>query len=186
MMNLVLRLQEYTTPANTIVVTDSAAPPGSLPKPVVQTPAAILSPLIDGNGAYIWSPNATSNQSIMLRSTFHIGAISSVQPLTLHVTYAFAANDTISVTGHLEVINLLGNVISSLSLFTADNTQDSQDVAIATGDVALEPEQLAGNYIRIVIVANISSPIVIGLSPNKGRHLGQLTVRENEQKLTHS
>ncbi|QEY22541.1 hypothetical protein D0S48_18790 [Psychrobacillus sp. AK 1817] len=174
---MVLTLQAFTTPANTQVIADTAALPGTLPTPAVPTAPAMLSPLIDGSSAYIWSPNTASNQTVTFQSIFDIGTLPILGlALPLSTFYAYAGNETVSVTATLEVVNLLGIVIATIPLFTDANSGSSQDVAIASGD-ALLAVGLLGNTGRIVINATVTSPTVIGYSANPGRYLGQLTVR---------
>ncbi|MCZ8532241.1 hypothetical protein [Psychrobacillus psychrodurans] len=173
---MVLVLQEFTTPANTTVIADTAAPPGTLPTPAVLTPPAMVSPLIDGSNAYIWSPNTESNQTVTFQSIFDIGALPLLTlALPLSAYYAFAANETVSVTASLEVVNLLGIVIATIPLFAGANSGSSQDVAITSGDT-LVAVGLLGNTGRIVVNATVTSPVAAGYSPNPGRYLGQLTV----------
>lgn len=173
---MVLVLQAYTTPANTLVIADTAALPGTLPTPAVPTPPSIVSPLIDGSGAYIWSPNTESNQTVTFQSTFDIGTLPILTlALPISVYYAFAANETATVTASLEVVNLLGIVVATIPLFTDSNAGNPQNVAIATGD-ALVAIGLLGNTGRIVVDATVTSPTVVGYSPNPGRYLGQITV----------
>lgn len=175
---MVLVLQEYTTPANTLVIADTAAAPGTLPTPAVPTPPAITSPLIDGSSAYIWSPNTTSDQTVTFRSTFEIGSLPILTVgLPISVFYAFAANETATVTASLEVVNLLGIVVATIPLFTDSNAGNPQNVAIASGD-ALVAIGLLGNVGRIVVDATVTSPTVVAYSTNPGRYLGQITVRE--------
>ncbi|SEM11251.1 hypothetical protein SAMN04487786_1039 [Paenisporosarcina quisquiliarum] len=173
---MVLVLQEFTTPANTVVIADTAAPPGTLPTPAVLTPPAMVSPLIDGSNAYIWSPNTESSQTVTFQSTFDIGTLPILTlALPLSAYYAFAANETVSVTASLEVVNLLGTVIATIPLFVGANSGSSQDVAITSGDTLLAVG-LLGNAGRIVVNATVTSPVAAGYSPNPGRYLGQLTV----------
>ncbi|MBT2727552.1 hypothetical protein J7E63_11470 [Bacillus sp. ISL-75] len=98
-----LALQEFTTPANTIVIADTAALPGTLPTPAVFTPPSIISPAIDGNLAYIWSPFTASGQTVTFRSTFFVDLplVSAVVPVS--VFYAFAANGTATVTAPVSI-----------------------------------------------------------------------------------
>lgn len=174
---MVLVLQEYTTPANTVVIADTAAPPGTLPTPAVPTPPAMVSPLVNGSNAYIWSPNTESNQTVTFQSTFDIGALPLLTlALPISAYYAFAANETATVTATLEVVNLLGIVVATIPLFTGSNSGSSQDVAITSGDTLLAIG-LLGNTGRVVVNATVTSPIATGYSPNPGRYLGQLTVR---------
>lgn len=173
---MVLVLQAYTTPANTLVIADTAAAPGTLPTPAVPVPPAIISPLIDGSNAYIWSPNTASSQTVVFRSTFDIGNLPILTlALPISTNFAYAANEVASVTATLEVVNLLGIVIATIPLFSDSNSGSSQDVAIASGD-ALVAIGLLGNIGRIVVDATVTSPEVVSYSTNPGRYLGQLTV----------
>lgn len=173
---MVLVLQAFTTPANTVVIADTVAPPGTLPTPAVPTPPAINSPLIDGSSAYIWSPNTASSQTVVFRSTFDIGNLPILTlALPISAYFAFAANETASVSASLEVVNLLGIVVATIPLFTDTNLGNPQNVAIASGD-ALLAVGLLGNTGRIVVDTTVTSPSVVAYSTNPGRYLGQLTV----------
>lgn len=173
---MVLVLQAYTTPANTQVITDTAAAPGTLPTPAVPTPPAINSPLIDGSDAYIWSPNTASSQTVLFRSTFDIGTLPILTlALPISTYFAYAANEVASVTASLEVVNLLGIVVATIPLFTGSNLGNPQNVATASGD-ALVAIGLLGNTGRIVVDTTVTSPAVVAYSTNPGRYLGQLTV----------
>ena len=177
---MALRLQEYTTPANTLVIADTAAPPGTLPTPAVSTLPTLISPLIDGSDAYIWSPNTTSNQTVTFRSTFDVtGLPIVVVALPVSVFYAYAANEIASVTASLEVVDLLGIVVLTIPLFTDANSGDPQDVAIASGDALIGVGVLPpGNSVRIVVDATVTSPTTISYTTNPGRYLGEITVRD--------
>lgn len=173
---MVLVLQEFTTPANTNVIADTAAPPGTLPTPAVPTLPAMVSPLVDGSSAYIWSPNTESSQTVTFQSIFNIGTLPLLTlALPLSAYFAFAANETASVTATLEVVNLLGIVVATIPLFSGNNSGSSQDVAITSGDTLLAIG-LLGNSGRIVVETTVTSPTVSGYSANPGRYLGQLTV----------
>src|SRR4051794_31381001 len=114
-----IALQAFTTPANTTVIADTAAAPGTLPTPAVFTTPDI--PLIDGNGAYIWSPNNASGQVVVFRTIFTVGLPVVALILPIAVNYAFAGNETVSVTATLEALNLLGIVVLTVPLFTDSN-----------------------------------------------------------------
>lgn len=173
---MVLVLQEFTTPANTTVIADTAAAPGTLPTPAVPTLPAMVSPLIDGSSAYIWSPNTESNQIVTFRSIFDIGTLPLLTlALPISVYYAFAGNEFVAASASLEVVNLLGVVVATLPLFDDSNSGSSQDVAIASGDT-LVAVGLLGNTGRVRVDATVISPVATGYSPNPGRYLGQLTV----------
>ncbi|QFF97907.1 hypothetical protein PB01_03240 [Psychrobacillus glaciei] len=174
---MALTLQAYTTPTNTVVTADTAAPPGTLPTPAVPTTPSILSPMIDGSDAYIWSPNTTSNQTVKFETTFDIGTLPILSlDLPISVYFAYAANEIASVTASLEIVNLLGIVVATIPLFTGSNSGSFQDVAIASGD-ALVAAGLLGNTGRIVVDTTVTSPSVIGYSTNPGTYLGEITVR---------
>ncbi|MFP5110682.1 hypothetical protein ACSU6B_28845 [Neobacillus sp. C211] len=172
-----LELQEFTTPANTIVIADTAASPGTLPTPAVFTPPSLISPAIDGSLAYIWSPNSASGQTVTFRSTFFVDLplVSAVVPVS--VFYAFAANGTATVTATLEVVNALGIVILSIPLFTDSNDGNPQNVEVASGDALLGLAVLTGNFVRITVDATVTAPLSIGYATNPGRYLGEITVR---------
>ncbi|MFJ7970299.1 hypothetical protein [Psychrobacillus sp. NPDC096389] len=173
---MVLALQAYTTPANTIVISDTAALAGTLPTPAISTSPAINSPSIDGSDTYIWSPNTASSQTVVFRSTFEIGNM-PILALALPVSacFAFTGNDIASVSASLEVVNLLGVIVATIPLFTETNLGNPQNVAIAAGDALLVVD-LLGNAGRIVVETTVTSPSVVAYSTNPGRYLGQLTV----------
>lgn len=164
-------LQAFTTPANTQVIADTAAPLGSLPTPAVPTAATAFSPLIDGSNAYIWSPNNAPNQTVTFRSTFSIGSFPFLTvALPISVYYAYAANETATVTATLEVVNLLGIVVATIPLFSGSSS-DSQNVDISQADILIALG-LLGNTGRIIVDATVST------TTQPGRYLGQITVRD--------
>ena len=164
-------LQAFTTPANTQVVADTAAPPGSLPTPAVPTSPAMISPLIDGSSAYIWSPNNAPNQTVTFQSIFSIGTLPLVTvALPISVYYAFAANETATVTATLEIVNLLGIVVATIPLFSGSSS-DPQNVDISQADTLIGLS-LLGNSGRIVVNAKVTA------AASPGRYLGQITVRD--------
>lgn len=176
---MALLLQEFTTPTNTEVIADTAAAPGSLPVPAVFTPPSMISPLIDGSSAYIWSPNTASDQTVTFQSTFSLPGLPILDvALPISAFYAFAANDTVSVTATLEVVNILGIIVLSIPLFTGSNSGDPPDVATASGDALIAAGVLPGNTANIVITATVTSPTDIGYASNPGRYLGEITVRD--------
>ena len=128
---MALVLEAFTTPANTQVIADTAAPPGSLPTAAVPAPPAAISPLVDGSSAYIWSPNDAPAQTVTFRSTFGIGTLPLLTvALPIAVYYAFAANETATVTATLEIVNLLGIVVQH-SFIRTGASSDSQNVDIS-------------------------------------------------------
>lgn len=168
---MALVLQAYTTPANTQVIADTAAPPGSLPTAAVPAPPAMISPLVGGSSAYIWSPNDAANQTVTFRSTFSIGTLPLLTvALPISVYYAFAANETATVTATLEIVNLLGIVVLSIPLFNGASG-DPQNVDISQADTLVALSVL-GNSGRIVVDATVSA------ATSPGRYLGQITVRD--------
>lgn len=168
---MALVLQAFTTPANTQVIADTAAPPGSLPTAAVPAPPAMTSPLVNGSSAYIWSPNDAPNQTVTFRSIFSIGSLPLLTvALPIAVYYAFAANETATVTATLEIVNLLGIVVATIPLFTGAST-DPQNVDISQADTLLGLN-LLGNSGRIVVDATVSA------AASPGRYLGQITVRD--------
>lgn len=173
---MVLVLQEFTNPTNTVITADSAG--GVVPTAAVATLPALISPTIDGSSAYIWAPNTASNQTIVLESTFDIGTLPILTlALPISVYFAYAANEFASVTASLEVVNLLGVIVATIPLFTDTNAGNPQNVAIASGD-ALIAVGLLGNAGRIVVEATVTSPTDIAYATNPGRYLGQITVRD--------
>ncbi|MGF6950374.1 hypothetical protein QF028_002879 [Neobacillus sp. B4I6] len=174
-----LALQAFTTPANTLVIADTAASPGTLPTPAVFTPPSLISPAIDGSLAYIWSPNSASGQVVTFRSTFVIGGLPILNvALPISAFYAFAANGTATVTATLEVVNLLGIVVLSIPLFTESNGGNPQNVATASGDTLLGAGVLVGNTVRIVVDATVTAPVEVGYGTNPGRYLGEIIVHD--------
>ncbi|MDQ0174352.1 hypothetical protein [Bacillus chungangensis] len=170
-------LQEFTTPTNTLVIADTAAAPGTLPTPAVFQPPALTSPAIDGNNNYIWSPNNASGQTVTFRSTFAVPGLPILSVvLPVSATYAFAANETATVTATLEIINILGVVVLSIPLFTDSNDGNPQNVEIAVGEALIAAGVLVGNSARIVVDATVTAPITPGYDTNLGRYLGELTV----------
>lgn len=168
---MALVLEAFTTPANTQVIADTAAPPGSLPTAAVPAPPAAISPLVDGSSAYIWSPNDAPGQTVTFRSIFSIGSLPLLTvALPISVYYAFAANETATVTATLEIVNLLGIVVLTIPLFNGAST-DSQNVDISQADTLLALS-LLGNSGRIVVDATVNA------ATTPGRYLGQITVRD--------
>lgn len=168
---MALVLQAFTTPANTQVIADTAAPPGSLPTAAVPAPPAIVSPLIDGSSAYIWSPNDAPNQTVTFRSTFAIGTLPLLTvALPIAVYYSFTANETATVSATLEIVNILGIVVATIPLFNGASS-DPQNVDISQADT-LVALSLLGNSGRIVVDAKVTAVTT------PGRYLGQITIRD--------
>ncbi|HWJ78778.1 MAG TPA: hypothetical protein VNR61_11950 [Niallia sp.] len=164
-----LLLQAFTNTANTSIIADNAG--GALPKtPVVVAPTT--EPLIDGNSAYLWSPTSIANQTVTFRSTFTFGTPLLGLALPLSFNYAFAGNDTVLVTGTLQIVNIANFVIATIPLFSnVLNTNGPNSVEIASADTLLALN-LLGNTARITIDAIVTAPVI-----NTGKYLGQLTVR---------
>ena len=174
---MVIVLQEFTNPTNTLVIADTAAGPGTLPTPAVFTAPSILSPLIDGNNAYIWSPNVAPSQIVTFRSTFIVPGLPILAvALPISVFYAYAANETATVTATLEIVNILGIVVLSIPLFVDNNGGNSQNVAIAVADALIGVGVLVGNSARIIVDATVTSPASILYEFDPGRYLGEITV----------
>ncbi|WP_438351019.1 hypothetical protein ACP8HI_10440 [Paenibacillus sp. FA6] len=170
-----IALQAFTTPANTQVITDTAAAPGTLPTPAVLTTPS--TPLIDGNDAYIWSPNNASGQIVTFRSIFNVPlpVVSLILPIS--VNYAFAGNQTVTVTATLEALNVLGIVVLTVPLFADSNGGNPQNVEIASGD-ALIAVALLATTARITVDAIAIAPVTLPYTPpNTGRYLGEITVQ---------
>ncbi len=168
---MALVLQAYTTPANTQVITDTAALPESLPTAAVPAPPAMISPLVDGSIAYIWSPNDAPNQTVTFRSTFNIETIPiPTVALPISVYFAFAANETATVSASLEVVNLFGTVIATIPLFTGASI-DPQNVDISQADtlMAISLLGISGRIVVDTTVSAVTSP---------GRYIGQISVRD--------
>lgn len=166
-------LQAFTTPANTVRIADSATAPGAV------VPVGPTIPLIDGNGSYIWSPVNVSGQTVTFRSVFTVGAplLSVALPLTVY--YAYAGNETVSVTGTLEVLNVLGVIVLTIPLFAGDtNLGNPLNVSTIAGDTLLAASVLGGS-INITIDATVTAPITTPYDPpNTGRYLGEIIVQE--------
>ena len=164
-----LILQSFTNTSNTSIIADNAG--GTLPKnPVVTLPTT--EPLIDGNNAYLWSPNNIANQIVTFRSAFSFGSPLLTLALPVSVNYAFAGNETVSVTGTLQVVNVLNIVIATIPLFSnVVNVNGPNSVEIASADTLLGVA-LLGNTVRIIIDATVTAPVI-----NTGKYLGQMTVR---------
>jgi hypothetical protein len=170
-----IALQAFTIPANTLVIADTAAAPGTLPTPAVFTTPS--TPLIDGNGAYIWSPNNASGQTVLFRSTFLVPLPVVAIALPVAVNYAFAGNQTVNVTATLEALNILGIVVLTVPLFVDSNGGNPQNVAVASGDVLIAAELLATTA-RITVDATAIAPVTLPYAPpNTGRYLGEITVQ---------
>ena len=170
-------LQEFTTPTNTLVIADTAADPVTLPTPAVFTAPSILSPLVDGNNAYIWSPNVAPSQTVTFSSTFIVTGLPILAvALPISVFYAYAANETATVTATLEIVNILGIVVLSIPLFVDNNGGNSQNVAIAAGDALLGIGVIADNTVRITVDATVTSSAATVYGFDPGRYLGEITV----------
>jgi hypothetical protein len=172
-----LALQQFTTPANTLVIADTAAGPGTLPTPAVFV--APNTPLIDGVGAYIWSPNNASGQIVTLRTDFIVTTLPIINVvLPVSVFYAFAANETATVTATLEIVNILGIIVTSIPLFVATNGGNPQNVATASADALIGVGVLVGNTVRVRVDAVVIAPVTLPYAPpNTGRYLGEIIVR---------
>lgn len=166
-----IALQAYTTPANTTRIFDSAAPVGPA---VFTTPS---NPQIEGNDAYLWSPVTASGQVVTFQSTFTFGAPALALALPVSVYYAFAGNENVSVTGTLQVLNLLGIVVLTVPLFTDNNDANPNNVEIASADT-LVAASLLGGSITITIDATVTAPVTLPYTPpNTGRYLGEIIVQ---------
>ncbi|KAB7671183.1 hypothetical protein [Bacillus sp. B1-b2] len=166
---MTLLLQSFTTTANTVITADSAG--GPIPKtPVLALDPAL--PYIDGNNSYIWSPLTAPSQNVTFRTTFSVGAPLLSLALPLAINYAFAGDQNVSVSGTLQVLNLLGIVVLTLPLFTnVVNIEGNTSVEIASADTILAAALLGGT-INIFIDATVVAPPV-----GTGNYLGQMTVR---------
>lgn len=174
-----IALQAFTTPANTTVISDTAAAPGTLPTPAV--PAITVpatAPLIDGNQNYIWSPNNASGQTVTFRSVFNIPAPLFNLLLPVSGTYAFAGNETVSITGRIQVLDVLGIIVLDIPFLTpASNNGEPNNVSITFGE-ALIAASVLGTSIRFIVDATVTAPVTLPYAPaNTGRYLGQLTIQ---------
>ncbi|MCM3197161.1 hypothetical protein [Priestia megaterium] len=163
----------FTNPANTTRIADSATAPGA-PVIVPGTPA------IDGNTSYLWSPVTASGQVVTFRSVFSFGAPLIALALPISATYAFAGNETVVVSGTLEVLNVLGVPILTVPGFlTGSNGGNPNNVELVFDDAIVAAGLLTlGGTIRITIDATVTAPITGPYDPpNTGRYLGELTVQ---------
>lgn len=170
-----LALQAFTTPSNTTVVTDTAAPPGSLPTPAVFTTPS--TPLINGNGNYIWSPNTASGQTVVFNTVFDLPGLPIINlGLPISAFYAFAGNETVTVSGSLEVLNALGIVILTVPLFNGTNLGNPENAVTLSGDTLLALAVL--ETVRINVTTTVVAPVTLPYDPaNTGRYLGEIIVR---------
>ncbi|WP_445487004.1 hypothetical protein [Niallia sp. 03133] len=166
-----IALQAFTNPANTTRIFDSAAPIGPA---VFTTPST---PAIEGNDAYIWSPVTASGQVVTFRSVFSFGAPLLALALPVSVYYAFAGNETVSVSATLQVLDALGIIVLSIPLFTDANDSNPNNVEIVSAD-ALIAASLLGGSINIIVDATVTAPITLPYTPpNTGRYLGEIIVQ---------
>ncbi|HEQ3528856.1 hypothetical protein [Bacillus cereus] len=172
-----LLLTAFTTPANTLVIADTAAPPGSLPTPAVFTTPS--PPLIDGNNEYIWSPNNESGQIVTFQTDFPIGGLPITVAVGLAAFYSFAANETANVTASLQVLNAAGIIVTDTPLFTGSNGGNPDNITNASGDALIQTGLLTGETARIRVTAIVTAPITLPYEPaNTGRYLGEIIVRD--------
>ena len=179
MILLAIALQAFTTPGNTQVIADTQAPPPVLPVPAVpaiSVPAT--APFIDGSQAYIWSPNNASGQTVTFRSVFTAPVPLFTALLPVAATYAYAGNETVTVSGTIEFLNAAGLVVLTASLFGPDSNGGNPDnVATAFGTAHLSATLLATSM-RVTVDATVTAPVTLPYAPaNTGRYLGQLTVQ---------
>lgn len=168
-----LLLTEFTTPANTLVIADNAGP---FPTPAVFTTPS--SPLIDGNNAYIWSPNNESGQIVTFQTDFPIGGFPVSVAFSLAAFYSFAANQTANVTANLQVLNALGTIVTDIPLFMENNGGNPDNVTNASGEALLQAGVLPGETARIRVTATVTAPVTLPYEPaNTGRYLGEIIVR---------
>ncbi|MED3963663.1 hypothetical protein [Niallia taxi] len=167
-----IALQAFTNTTNTVRIADSATAPG----PVVTVGPQI--PLVDGNSSYIWSPVSVSGQTVTFRSVFSLGAPLLGIALPLTVFYAYAGNETVSVTGTLQVLDILGVIVLTIPLFSGDtNLGNPLNVSTIAADTLLAASILGGT-INITIDAVVTAPITTPYEPvNTGRYLGEITVQ---------
>ncbi|WP_313892110.1 hypothetical protein [Psychrobacillus sp.] len=170
-----LALQAFTTPSNTNVVADTAAPPASLPTPAVFTTPS--TPLINGNGNYIWSPNTASGQTVTFNTLFNLPGLPIINlGLPVSVFYAFAGNETVTVSASLEVVNVLGIVILTVPLFVGANGSNPENVVTLSADTLLALAVL--DTVRINVTTTVVAPVTLPYDPaNTGRYLGEVIVR---------
>jgi hypothetical protein len=98
--------------------------------------------------------------------------------LPVSVFYAFAANETATVTATLEIVNILGIIVLSIPLFVDTNGGNPKNVATASADALIGVGVLVGNTVRVRVDAVIAAPVTLPYAPpNTGRYLGEITVR---------
>ncbi|CAG7623707.1 hypothetical protein PAESOLCIP111_02553 [Paenibacillus solanacearum] len=178
-----LILNAYTTTANTTIIADTGAPPGSLPTPAVVVTKAPEMPFIDGNGTYIFSPFDGPGATVTLESVFEIGPgllpIFTVG-LPITVNFAYAANLTATSSAVLEAVNLLGIVVLTVPLFTGvTNGGNNQNVAIGSGDALLLATLLPTlETMTITVTTTVTAPEVVPYPfESDGSYLGNLRVQ---------
>ncbi|MFZ7807677.1 hypothetical protein [Bacillus thuringiensis] len=169
-----LLLTAFTTPTNTKVIADNAVP-GLLPTPAVFTTPS--SPLIDGNNAYIWSPNNESGQIVIFQTDFPISGLTINVAVALTAFYSFAANETANVMAYLQVLDASENIVTNTPLFIGPNSGNPDNVTNASGDALLTGLSL-GETARIRVTATVTAPVTLPYEPaNTGRYLGEIIVR---------
>lgn len=175
-----LILEAFTTPANTLVVADTGAPPGSLPVPPILVPRDPEMPLIDGSEDYIFSPFDGPGSTVTFVSTYSIPAgllpiFTVALPVT--VSFAYAADQTATSTVSLQAINLLGIVVLDVDLFTISNLGDKQNVAIGSGDVLVLATLGLLSSVQITVTTTVTAPLVAPYpGAIDGDYLGQVRV----------
>lgn len=177
-----LILDAYTTTANTTIIADTGAPPGSLPTAAVVVPKAPEMPFINGNGTYIFSPFDGPGSTVTLQSVFTIPpGLLPIFTVGLPITanFSYAANLTATSSAVLEAVNLLGVVVLSVPLFTGvTNGGNNQNVAIGTGDALLLATLLPTlGSLTITVTTTVTAPEVAPYPfDSDGSYLGNLRV----------
>ncbi|HFK1812287.1 TPA: hypothetical protein ACGXQD_005357 [Bacillus cereus] len=168
-----LLLTAFTTPTNTKVIADNAVS-GLIPTPAVFTTPS--SPLIDGNNAYIWSPNNESGQIVIFETDFPISGLPINVAVALTAFYTFAANETANVTASLQVLDASESIVNNTPLFIGLNGGNPDNVTNASGDALLTLS--SGETARIRVTATVTAPVTLPYEPaNTGRYLGEIIVR---------
>ncbi|PFT87574.1 hypothetical protein COK81_20050 [Bacillus thuringiensis] len=170
-----LLLTAVTTPANTQVIADNAAT-GLIPTPAVFTTPS--PPLIDGNNAYIWSPNNESGQIVTFQTDFPISGLPINVAVSLIAFYSFAANETANVSASLQVLDASESIVTDTPLFIGLNGGNPDNVTNASGDALLQTGLSQGETARIRVTATVTAPVTLPYEPaNTGRYLGEIIVR---------
>jgi hypothetical protein len=176
---LPLIFSAFTTPANTLVIADTAAPPMSLPVAPIIVPKDPDMPLIDGSGAYLFSPFQAPGSTATFQTIIPIPAgLLPIFTVGLPITAFFthAADETSSTTVSLQALNILGAIVLDVVLFTDGNGGTKQNATVGSGDTVVLAELVFAS-LQITVTTTVTAPAVapypFGLD---GDYLGHLRV----------